>query len=93
LIETAGAAQGPRLTEWRLPVQTHRIRQFHRWLSIIFVAAVLANLLALALKQQAVWVGLMALAPLILLMLTGLYLFALPYLSRRRGGQAAREGG
>lgn len=61
------------------------IRQIHRWLSIAFTAAVVANLVALALGRQAVWVGLVALFPLILLLLSGLYLFALPYL--RRGAQ------
>ena len=69
------------------------IRQIHRWLSIAFTVAVIANLAAVALSHQAVWVGLLALAPLILLTLTGLYLFALPYLSRRRGGQASPEQG
>lgn len=59
------------------------IRQFHRWLSIIFTLTVLANLVALAMQKQSTWVGLMALFPLILLMITGLYLFALPYLGRR----------
>ena len=55
------------------------IRSIHRWLSIAFTLAVIANLVALALGSQAVWVGLLALFPLILLMLSGLYLFALPY--------------
>ena len=63
-------------------------RQIHRWLSIVFTLAVIANLIALALKEQAVWVGLLALFPLIVLMITGLYLFALPYLNRARGQQA-----
>ena len=31
-----------------------------------------------------VWVGLLALLPLILLLLTGLYMFALPYAARWR---------
>lgn len=62
------------------------IRQFHRWTSIAFTLAVLVNILALVLQRQEVWIGLAALAPLILLMLTGLYLFALPYVARRRGG-------
>jgi hypothetical protein len=66
------------------------IRQGHRWLSIIFTAAVVANLAALALKAQTVWVGLLALLPLILLLASGLYLFALPYLSGRRSSE--REG-
>jgi hypothetical protein len=35
-------------------------------------------------QKQSTWVGLMALFPLILLMITGLYLFALPYLSKVR---------
>jgi len=60
------------------------IRQFHRWLSIIFTLTVLANLVALAMQKQSTWVGLMALFPLILLMITGLYLFALPYLAKSR---------
>ena len=63
------------------------IRQIHRWLSIAFTLAVVANVVALVLKAQATWIGLMALAPLILLMLTGLYMFALPYLPRRRGAE------
>lgn len=63
-------------------------RQFHRWLSIVFTLAVIANLVALAIKEQAVWVGLLALFPLILLMITGLYLFVLPYLNKSRGQQA-----
>ncbi|MBV9561187.1 MAG: hypothetical protein JOY90_12135 [Bradyrhizobium sp.] len=54
-------------------------RQLHRWLSIAFTAAVIVNLVAVLQGTQAVWVGLLALFPLILLLLTGLYLFALPY--------------
>ena len=61
------------------------LRQLHRWLSIAFTLAVLANFAALALGEPPVWVGLLALAPLLLLMLlTGLYLFALPYVRGRR---------
>jgi hypothetical protein len=62
------------------------IRQTHRWLSIAFTLAVLVNLVAVGLESNAVWIGLLALFPLILLMLSGLYLFALPYAARRRGG-------
>jgi cellulose synthase/poly-beta-1,6-N-acetylglucosamine synthase-like glycosyltransferase len=60
------------------------IRQVHRWLSIAFTVAVIANVVAMVLEKQAVWVGLLALFPLILLMLTGLYMFALPYAARSR---------
>ena len=60
------------------------IRQVHRWLSIAFTVAVIANVVAMVLEKQAVWVGLLALFPLILLMLTGLYMFALPYTAKSR---------
>ena len=63
------------------------IRQIHRWLSIAFTVAVIINLIAISQQQPPLWVGLLALFPLILLLLTGLYLFALPYASRWRGEQ------
>jgi hypothetical protein len=37
-------------------------------------------------QVQATWIGFLALVPLIPLLITGLYLFALPY--RRRGNEA-----
>lgn len=61
-----------------------RIRQIHRWLSIVFTLAVIANIAAMLMGSQAVWIGLLALVPLIPMLITGLYLFALPYLSRAR---------
>jgi hypothetical protein len=60
------------------------IRQTHRWLSIAFTLAVILNLIFLMQKEQVVWVGLLALFPLILLLLSGLYLFALPYMAKGR---------
>jgi hypothetical protein len=51
------------------------IRRFHRWTSIVFTVTVIINTIAAAMKAQAVWIGLMALFPLILLMITGLYMF------------------
>jgi hypothetical protein len=68
------------------------IRQAHRWLSIAFTIAVVINIVALVRKEQAVWVGLLALVPLIFLLLSGLYLFALPYAVRWRGERIQREG-
>ncbi|KRR25676.1 hypothetical protein CQ14_18405 [Bradyrhizobium lablabi] len=62
------------------------IRQIHRWLSIAFTVAVIANIVAMTQGQPAVWVGLLALLPLILLLLTGLYMFALPYAAKWRSG-------
>jgi hypothetical protein len=62
------------------------VRQIHRWLSIAFTAGVVAYIVAMGRGQPAAWMGLLALVPLILLLLTGLYLFALPYAIRRRTG-------
>lgn len=59
------------------------IRQIHRWLSIAFTIAVIANIVALTMQVQATWIGLLAFVPLIPLLATGLYLFAQPYLGRR----------
>lgn len=59
------------------------IRQIHRWLSIAFTLAVIANIVALTMQIQTTWIGLLAFVPLIPLLATGLYLFALPYLGRR----------
>ena len=67
------------------------IRQIHRWLSIAFTLAVIANLVALAQNIQALWIGLLALFPMILLLVTGLYLFALPYAAKWRRGRRAAE--
>ena len=62
------------------------IRQVHRWLSIAFTVAVIVNIIAMG-QEPALWVGLLALLPLILLLLTGLYLFALPYAGRWTRGR------
>ncbi|MBB4371277.1 hypothetical protein GGD63_004075 [Bradyrhizobium sp. cir1] len=60
-----------------------RIRQIHRWLSVAFTLAVIANIVAMTMQLDAAWIGFLALVPLIPLLATGLYLFALPYLGRR----------
>ncbi|MCR6499176.1 hypothetical protein MUO32_09055 [Shinella sp. CPCC 101442] len=62
------------------------IRQGHRWISILFTLAVLVNIAAMTRGQPPIWVGLLALFPLILLLMSGLYLFALPYIGRARRG-------
>jgi hypothetical protein len=65
------------------------IRQIHRWLSIIFTAVVAAIFIALGIgKEPAYWVYLSPLLPLALLMLTGLYMFVLPYAA---GWRSARR--
>jgi heme A synthase len=70
---------------------TKWVRQIHRWLSIAFTVAVIVNFIAVMRGKYTNWVGLLALIPLALLLLTGLYLFALPYTAkwgRRRRPQA-----
>ncbi len=62
------------------------IRSTHRWLSIAFTLTVAANFLAMTQGQPAAWVTYSPLLPLALLLLTGLYLFVLPYAVKRRGG-------
>ncbi|MBV9557072.1 MAG: hypothetical protein JO254_08315 [Pseudolabrys sp.] len=69
------------------------IRQFHRWTSMAFTLAVMVNLVAMFGKQEAVWIGLLALFPLILLLLTGLYLFALPHIGKRRNDASEESSG
>ena len=60
------------------------MRKFHRWTSLVFMVTVIINTVAAIMKVQEVWIGLMALFPLILLMITGLYMFFRPYLSKER---------
>ena len=56
------------------------IRQIHRWLSVIFTAIVVGIFAALGFgKEPAQWIYFLPLFPLALLMLSGLYLFVLPY--------------
>ena len=71
------------------------VRQIHRWLCIAFTVAVIVNVVAMLQEKQAVWVGLLALFPLVLLLLTGLYMFVLPYATKwaARGASADRSEG
>lgn len=69
-----------------------QIRRLHRWVSILFTGGVLVNIVASIQDSYTVWVGLTALVPLIVLLFTGLYLFALPYVAKRNGSRIAKEG-
>jgi hypothetical protein len=60
----------------------HLIRQSHRWISAIFMGFVILNFMVLGQEQVALVVGFLTLIPLFLLMITGVYLFALPYTVR-----------
>ena len=61
-----------------------RIRQIHRWLSIAFTLTVIANFAAMTQGPPPAWITYSPLPPLAFLLLSGLYLFALPYLAKRR---------
>ena len=57
-------------------------RQIHRWLSIVFTLTVLANFAAMTQGPPPAWITYSPLPPLALLLFTGLYMFALPYLAK-----------
>jgi hypothetical protein len=65
------------------------VRQFHRWVSIVFTVTVMANFAAMARGTPPAWVTYSPLLPLALLLFTGLYLFVLPYGIRWRRGRRA----
>ena len=68
------------------------IRQFHRWMSIIFTAIVAAIFIAMGMGlEPAQWIYFLPLIPLALLTFTGLYMFALPYVARRGARHAVPE--
>jgi hypothetical protein len=62
----------------------HWIRQTHRWLSMAFTFTVIANFVVMSQGTPPPWVTYSPLLPLALLLLSGLYLFVLPYTARRR---------
>ncbi|WP_217577973.1 hypothetical protein [Mesorhizobium sp. GbtcB19] len=64
------------------------IRQFHRWLSIVFTMTVIANFVTMALGVPPAWVVYSPLPPLFLLLFSGLYMFVLPYVAKSRGEPA-----
>jgi hypothetical protein len=65
------------------------LRQIHRWTSIAFTVSIVVTIIALVQEEPIVWVSYVPLFPLAVLLLTGLYLFALPYATRRRLGRRA----
>jgi predicted Na+-dependent transporter len=66
------------------------VRLSHRWISVAFVLSVIATSIALAQAEPIRWMSYVPLFPLLLLFLTGTYLFALPYFARwHRRGRAA----
>jgi ABC-type polysaccharide/polyol phosphate export permease len=65
------------------------VRQVHRWLSILFTSIVLGIFIALGIGKPPVqWVYYLPLFPLAFLLLTGLYMFVLPYMRSGRTSDA-----
>lgn len=63
------------------------IRQCHRWISVAFTVTVVVNIAVMSVGRGEMpppWVIYSPLLPLLLLVLSGLYLFVLPYAARRR---------
>jgi heme A synthase len=63
------------------------VRQTHRWLSMAFTVAVIVNIVAVVQGKYTSRVGLLAVFPLAFLLLTGLYLFVLPYATKWCSGR------
>jgi hypothetical protein len=61
---------------------SRQMRQWHRWLGIVFTLTVIANFATMAFGPPPAWVTYSPLPPLFLMLISGLYLFALPYLKR-----------
>ena len=59
------------------------VRQIHRWVAIVFTVTVVANFVAIGLGEPPAWVVYAPLLPLMLLLVTGLYMFVLPYVTKR----------
>ncbi|MEV0699534.1 hypothetical protein AB0I53_16660 [Saccharopolyspora sp. NPDC050389] len=66
------------------------VRQIHRWLAIVFTVTVIVTFVVLAQEKPVIWVSYVPLLPLALLLFSGLYLFALPYATKRRGAARGR---
>ena len=67
---------------------SHLVRQSHRWIAIVFTLTVAGNFAAMPLAGAAglpLWLTLTPLLPLFLLLVSGLYLFALPYAAQWSG--------
>lgn len=58
------------------------IRQFHRWMSIIFTLLVIAVLVISTRPAPPEWAFYLPLPALALMLFSGLYLFVLPYVRK-----------
>ena len=60
------------------------IRQTHRWFSVAVTLAMVVNVVAVLKGRYNNKLGLLAVAPFVVLFFTGLYLFVLPYATEWR---------
>lgn len=63
------------------------IRQFHRWISILFTLTVIANFAVRVFREPPMWVTYSPLPFLFLLLFSGLYMFFLPYVLKSRSAR------
>lgn len=64
------------------------IRVTHRWTSVVFILAVIAATYAAVTGQtEESFLYYLPLPPLFLQLITGVYLFVLPYIARGRAGR------
>jgi len=74
----------PRTTKGESMSWSALIRKTHRWLAMTFTLIVAAIFVSLAFGGPPMWVYYTPLPFLFLLMASGLYMFVLPYVARRR---------
>jgi hypothetical protein len=60
------------------------IRQIHRWLSIAFTLSVATYIVVMTRGPVPAWLNIFPAGSLILMFLTGAWLFVLPYVLKRR---------
>lgn len=62
------------------------IRTSHRWVAMAFLLITAVNVVSFAIGQPTPWLYYLPLPPLFWLMLTGLYMFVLPYIRKGQVG-------
>lgn len=69
------------------------VRTFHRWMSLVFTVLVIVVRVASIRPEPPEWVFYLPLPPPVLMLISGLYLFALPYCpkSRQNPGQEVQH--
>ncbi len=60
-----------------------KVRFFHRWMSVVFTALVVIVFIANTMQGKPAWIDYVPLPALALMLVSGLYLFSLPYVARR----------